>query len=611
MQPINLSIPIRNKPGTDSFATSPEAVRIWLDKLPLGHTGQTARQMYLALHEVNRLETSFQHRLNFLEQLSEPMQGVLNALKPHYHGKPFPLTPKVAQVVQLALELRAAMVIGYQIVMQQSDGKFWLSQRKWEQVWTKALHRMLHYLNGIANLHNQIHRPLPAGFWLTIHNAYRLLEDNDLLDAEIPSLSDAKPITLGYAYKQLLLLSLLPQQRMQAAQLDEVRRHMQQWTDALQLIKPANVTACSEAWCIDLDEDQAPGPLWKLLNGRSPNIHSLRLLQMTTLLDQINKQLSKQHISSNSITLPDGASLSRPLATMLMTAWQGPPHRNDERKSARGVAHIVLGLNEIHALLAGVTTEAEDKTEDKTEITATAESTDTAQQKESDLEIIGLQDKKQSFAHSIGFAGDRDEDADVWDMVYTAKTSTQTKSWADIKVSKTYTLLQSELIDHSRGGLGLQLPAGHQGSVRAGELIAFSTAETASEWNLGMVRWLQTTAKNEIKLGIKRLQEHVIPASIRIEHKGQHSAPIDCLLGHEQDQLRIVLPHMISLRNKHLLLTLAAREVAISLFELLESSPVFQMYRCTENQARKEEEEKPTTNPDDPYDKFKNMWEIL
>ena len=127
-----------------------------------GHVGETARLLYLALHEVNRLDINIDHRLDFLEQLAPPLQGVLTSLKPHYSGKPFPLAPKAVRVAQLASELQAAMIIGYQIVMRQSDSLHWFRQRKWERVWTTALHRMLCYFNGIFCIRYQLHLPPPG-----------------------------------------------------------------------------------------------------------------------------------------------------------------------------------------------------------------------------------------------------------------------------------------------------------------------------------------------------------------------------------------------------------------------------------------------------------------
>jgi hypothetical protein len=353
---------------------------------------------------------------------------------------------------------------------------------------------------------------------------------------------------------------------------------------------------CNEAYCIDLDQDQPPGPLWKLLPEREPNVRSLRLLHMVPLLEQIERQVRQQRAAAH-ITLPDGATLPRDLATVLLSSWLHPPQRSDARETARGVVHVVLGLREIHALLSGVTTPQ-------------AEEAPTTASPE--LRILdGQADKKQSFARTLGFVGERDEEADIWDMVYTVRPREQVKSWSEVEVARSYTLVRGDLVNRSSGGFGLRFPAGRLGAVRDGDLVAVSTSEDTGDWSLGMVRWLHVAADGSIELGIKQLQQHVVPAAIRVEQEGQQSAPIDCLLGHAQEQLRVVLPCMTGLANKRLLLTSGGREIPISLFEPLEFSTVFQMFRCVENQARRAPSEAKPQAAADPFDKYKSVWEIL
>lgn len=594
---LNLSRPPQHKPGPGAFDTRPEAVREWLARLPLGHAAETTRLLYLALHEVNRLDINIHHRLEFLEQVALPLQEVFTALRPHYTGKPFPLEPKVARVAQLATELRAAMIIGYQIVMQQSDALHWFRQRKWERVWTTALHRLLQYFGGIFAIHHQLHLPSPPGAWLMIHSAYRLLEENNLLDTALVPIGGSAATTLGHEYKQLLLLALLPPQHLQPGQLDEVVRHMAQWTAALDLSRPDHPRRCNDAYCIDLDQDVAPGPLWKLHPAHEPNVYSLRLLHMKPLLEQMAQQVAQQRAATARITLPSGAVVQRDTAALLLACWLRPPQRGDERESAVGTVHVVLGLHEIHALLAGVAAPL-------TAAPAAATTQPHWQMTDAPPE------KKESFARSLGFVGDRDEEADIWDMVYTARQPEQAKSWAEVAVTRSYTVLQGELANRSGGGMGLHFPAGRLGAVRDGDLVALSTSDDASAWSLGMVRWLRAGSEGGIDLGVKRLQQQVVPAAIRIEQDGKQSAPIDCLLGHEQDQLRLVLPHIVGLANKRLLLASAGRELPIMLLEQLESSAAFQMFRCAEHQARRQQAKTPSRAAD-PFDKYKSVWEIL
>ncbi len=594
---LNLSIPPQRKPAPGAFDTRPDAVRAWLEQLPLGHAGETARRLYLVLHEVNRLDINIHHRLDFLEQVAPPLQGVLAALKPHYSGKPFPPDPKPARVAQLAAELMAAMIVGYQIVMQQSDSLNWFRQRKWERIWTTALHRMLHYFGGVFAVHAQLHMAPPPGAWLMIHSAYRLLEENRLLDTPVPGIGGAASTSLGFEYKQLLLFALLPAQRMQPAQLDEVRGHMAYWTAALDLSRPASHLACVNAYCIDLDQDAAPGPLWKLHPAREPNVHSLRQLHMAPLLEQIAQQVARQRAAAARITLPSGAVLQRDTAAQLLACWLRPPQRGDVREKAGDGMHAVFGLREIHALLSGVD--------------AAAAAPAPVEEAASGLAVVDAgADRKESFARSLGFVGERDEEADIWDMVYRSKPAEPSRSWHEVEVARSFRRLTAERLNRSAGGVGLRFAAATLGAVRNGDLVALRAAGEGTGWTLGTVRWLRSATAGGIEMGVKRLHEQVVPATICVEQDGRRSAPIDCLLGHEQEQLRVVLPQIAGLTSKRLLLQSGGREVHINLLEQLESSALFQMYRCAEHQAKRE----PTpvkAAEHDPFDKFKSVWDLL
>jgi hypothetical protein len=600
---INLAVPPQRKPGPGTFDARPEKVREWLARLPRGDTGETTRQLYLILHEVNRLDIELHHRLQFLEQVAVPLQGVLAALRPYYSGKPLPLESKTLRVAQLATDLMGAMIVGYQLVLQGSDARHWFRQNKWEAVWTTALHRLLHYFNAVFAIYHLLHLPPPAGAWLMIHSAYRLLEDNGLLGKAVPPIGgEGEATTLEHEYKQLLLLALLPPQRTPAAQMAEVRHYMREWTAALQLLAPAREEECNGVYCLDLDQDAAPGPLWKLHPEQVPNLHSLRRLHMAPLLDALARQLQQNRAAAARIVLPSGTTVQRDTAALLVNCWLRPPERSDMRERASGTVHAVFGLREIHALLSGVAAPAAD--EAAAEIAA-------GKACAVPLNIVAAdRDRKPRLPRDVGFVSEREENADVWDRLYTYRPQERPRAWSEMPVTKDYRLISGEQVDRSAGGLGMHFVARQLGVVKDGELVVFSVADAAAEWSLGMVRWLRVDTGGGIELGVKRLQEQVIPATICVEQGSSRSAPIDCLLGQEQDELRIVLPQITGLSSKRLLLQSGGDETHITLLEQLEASSVFQMFRCVEPQER-HDAAAAKAQPEDPFDKYKSIWEIL
>jgi len=56
----------------------------WLAELPMGDTGECARQIYNVLREVNSLNISHSNRLNFITGLQGPLLNIAQVLKRHY-----------------------------------------------------------------------------------------------------------------------------------------------------------------------------------------------------------------------------------------------------------------------------------------------------------------------------------------------------------------------------------------------------------------------------------------------------------------------------------------------------------------------------------------------
>lgn len=605
-----LDIPAPDKPGPNSFNTQPEAVRRWLAALPLGHVGESTRQIYGALYQVNRLDIDVHQRLDFLEQVGVPLDGLLRTLKRHFSDKPFPPDEKATRVSLLATELLTAMVIGYQAVMQQSDARHWFRQRKWERLWTTALQRMMHYLSAILCNYRALQLPEPPGIWLRVHRGYRLAADNGLLDIVVPGVADPeRTTTTDDEYKRLLLLAMATPQRLRSDQLAEIGDSMSLWTAGMELFAPASPADCEGRYCVDVDEDTPPLPLWKLHAGRQPALGTIRALRMDELLEELQGQL-RQHRIDPALCLADGRTIRRETLAALVDGLRRPPERGDAREADGGDVHAVFGLREIHLLVSQLQAPPAPPAPAPVAPPAESAAPEVARDR---FELEGKVPGDARAAH-WGFTAQRDEETDVWDMVYAGRVSETAPSWNEVEVSKSYRMRQGTVIDRSRGGVGLSFVTEDVGQIKDGDLVAFNATADVTEWHIGCVRWLRMKPAGRLEIGIKRLQQRVVPATVRTEQQGRRSAPIECLLGPEEEQLRIVLPQMNGLGHKRLLLESGGREAHIVLLEQLEGSPTYRMFRFVEKQeaeadadkARREEEAKK-----DEFDRFRSLWDVL
>ena len=229
-------------------------------------------------------------------------------------------------------------------------------------------------------------------------------------------------------------------------------------------------------------------------------------------------------------------------------------------------------------------------------------------------ERFELQDKASTDDGSShwGFTAQREEEADVWDMVYSGRAQETVQSWTSVEVNKSFRMLQGALIDKSCGGVGLSFTAADVGRIKDGDMIAFNDTSDVSDWHVGCVCWIRLKGA-QLEVGVKRLQQRSVPATVRTEQQGRRSVPIECLLGPEQEQLRIVLPQMTGLENKQLMLESGAHEAHIVLLEQLEGSPTFRMFRFMEKQdaVKEVKAQRQVEAHKDEFDRFKSLWDVL
>lgn len=593
-----------NKPGPGAFDTRPAAVKKWLEELPLGHVGEAARRLYAVLREVNELDIDVHHRFEFLEQVTTPLDTVIRALKQHYVGAAFPLDEKSIKVAQLTTELMAAMVNGYQLVMMQSDKVHWLRQRRWEKIWATALHRMFHYFSGILCNYRLLNLANPPGIWLKLHRAYRLLEENGMLDTGVSLVGQgAGTTTLGHEYKRLLLMSVLATNRLRPAQLEEMQRCLDKWSPLLVFRQPPGEFDCQDHYCIDLDRDLPPVPLWRLQRAGQVNLASVRRLEVDKLVNTLESALQTGGEAAALVEVPQLGRVQRTTLTVALESWRQPPERQQTRQVAAGRKHVVFGLGQVHCLLQAVSGGG---AVPGAAVPAAAEPAGLQ-----DWQVAQV-DKSRPRQKSWGFMGDRDTNVDVWDMVYTQQ-QTVAKSWTEVQVSRSYRMVEAEQTDQSSGGIGLYFPGGQLDKVKDGDLLAYNNSDQVSDWSVGMVRWMRMKSGSKMEMGVKQLLERVVPATLRVQQGKQLSDPIECLLGHEHEQLRIILPHLASLAHKPLVLISGGKEASIRLQEALEVAPHFSLYHFHE--VAPSTGQKSPVSPEGPggdeFDKYKSLWDLL
>src|SRR5512139_3190234 len=102
---LGLTLPPQTKPGDGSFSISSRPLAAWISELPIANIGDTTKQLYRTLHEVNRQNHDWKRRYRFVETIRNPLDAVQRAQGQRYAGLSFPLPAKALQVAKLSQRL--------------------------------------------------------------------------------------------------------------------------------------------------------------------------------------------------------------------------------------------------------------------------------------------------------------------------------------------------------------------------------------------------------------------------------------------------------------------------------------------------------------------------
>jgi hypothetical protein len=470
---MDLQIPSLRKPDGNSFNSSPAVVRQWVADLPLVNTGRTADLLHAALSEMNGLRVPAYDRFDDLEQLAEPVNYVIDALKKKFLGRRFPLDVRALEQANLATTLCMKMATGYKIVASELD-----RQRKGGTPLEQAIQNAIRYLGEALLGSYLIYVPYPAGIWRSLHSLYAFAVRHGLADVTADgtlSPVDGKQ-TIGDSYKQCLLLSLACPYRMRQSEIRSVNALMADWSKHCQLHATAKVSASGYFAC-HLDSDEPPGYLRE--DQRDALDSSWIIIDTRGLEEPVRATIDRRRESTARLsTLPDETVLQR-----LMLSWGMMPKRRFPRRGGESLVRLLVGLAAIHRALGGPAG------------ARSAGNATAASQTVKDGDYL----RDPTFEQTTSFdtrLPDRHSEESPFRGAYSPgarvdNRSLRIESW--------------KMHDMSAGGYCLLWDSADASSAQVGELVAITEGDEDSNWLLGVVRWMRFTPSEGLALGVQML----------------------------------------------------------------------------------------------------------
>jgi hypothetical protein len=501
---IGFNLPEQHKSGKDSFDTKPQNVEAWITHLPMGNVGETARLVFGALHESNRLRIPWNERYRLLEALREPVAYVSLALHKRFTGLTFPLQTKTQRIANLATELYNEMALGYKIAIEDMLARNFLFHSR--RSLTIMLHRAVRYLNRVLLTSYQIYAPSPQETWADLHRLYRYAESRRLHQSPVTDKEQViRPKTsITTAYVQALLLALATPYRLRQGEVNTVYAALEVWAHLAQL-KPYSAKANHDAalFVDHLGSNEEPSHL--AFNHFQCDDRHCRLIDLQRLTDAVHEEL--ELVAGGTVTKMKhrlGNNLTVDLLRRLNMTWGVPPKRAYIRNNRSLKAELVVGLTAVHRALGLVSALRNITTVDN------------------DPGPEALFRKASTFSSRV-VAAESDMDDDVWDMHKPKPKAHAKPELTQQMAAKTPPLVMQswQVHDESSGGFRIARQGSDTLGVQVGELIGIRPHGEADEanWNIGVVRWIRHSGPDGLEMGVQKLANEARPAAARIRQE--------------------------------------------------------------------------------------------
>lgn len=454
-------VPERRAPRSGDFVTETRALRAWVAALPLANFAATARMLVEGLRASNRLRIAAGERLEALEILRGPVNQLAVLVDKQIVGASFPLPPQRAELGALAQEFQAELALGYRMVLHDfcaPNGTIPLLKGK--HVALAAVRALTH---AGARLHKAylLYRTPPEGVWQGLHDVYRFAVSLGI-DEKLVEDAHGAAASVRNVYAHAVLLALANPYRFSQRELLEIIALTRAFAPFCELRK---VDGAAATHPIDVDSDTGPGYLPEERTSVGDGVLALDLAGVLRFIEeQVALLPSGARVATFRVRGGSPVQVDIDQARRLVEGWTSDGHRTHSRLSAGHVLQSVIGLHDLHFVLAG----------------------------NEDFDSFLRRVRGTTISLS-----ERDGGGAAWAVSSGEQMRTQR--------------LPARIIDQGLGGYRLSWDRGGPGeTVRAkvGELVGLSMPDDgglAPDWMVGSIRWMRIDDEGRVDAGIELL----------------------------------------------------------------------------------------------------------
>ncbi|MBS4078961.1 molecular chaperone [Pseudomonas rustica] len=503
ISPPQLRAPTPNQPRLSFCEATPRDLKRWIAGLPKANIGETARQLYQGLGELNQLLTPSDNRLHLLELLRPEVYFVCQHLERHFLHQAIMLDERSRKISNLCQALQSHLAIGYKQIVVRIAPKY---SKDRAALVGLALQRAAHALKGQLVRATQLYSPPPEHLWFELHQLYRIacqlqLQQRRVHD-DLSSLTTE--LSLEQTYIAALLLGSARCNQLRQNQIARLAEVLEPWSALLKL-HPGTPDDGLFAISAELDV----GPRYRSM-FRSEQRAGLLGFDPQPLVNTLEAHLLHQDTSK---PLPVPTGLSFDTLQHLHATWGEAAERSFQRTVGQGNLTVCVGMSPLHFYLGG-----ERSFSDMLKHPGA---------RAANFSHAVVQGEKDSWSHAFDAAPQNNEEFLPYEEIQYDHLGEDESSADAAPHYPTYAL---PVINHSPGGYCLGWPKEVPAELQAGEMLGIQDSVSLG-WSIAVIRWIRQVRGGGTQMGIELVAPHAQPCGLQlVRSRDDHSQYLRGLL---------------------------------------------------------------------------------
>ncbi|MFN3586285.1 MAG: hypothetical protein ACK4UT_02165 [Moraxellaceae bacterium] len=572
----------------------PKKLREWVAALPMINVGDSSRQVFQTLQELNRLPLDAPLRFDLLEALRPTTHALCTALAKHYLNQSVMLPERATKVATLAQTMQSHLAIGYKLVVLACLERL---ERKRDaetgRLLAMAAHHAINELNGNLLRSTQLYLNTPPRLWLELHTLYLVCAQHQLASQKLADAEHGgEKTSVEQAYTRALLLATCKPNKLRQTEIAQIHQLSELWST---LVTLREFSGQGELFVFDLTRD-AP-PTYRT-QARAEAADHVRAIDPSALVERL-AELLKQAQGGQQARGYGEAALSPALLQHLIQSWSELSERSFSRVAQDGVLETSLGLTATHYFLAGKV--------------------------DFDIMMLGdqgrfmIQDADNPFLKPRPITVNRPDDRtgkDVWAMAFGNVDGKDDEREfqlnfldpaAPADTPSRYDIHNCQIVNVSPGGYCIEWSGDVPASVKAGEILGLRE-QGEPNWSIGVIRWVKQLPGHGAQLGIEVLAPKARPCGARVVKKtGEASEFMRTLLLPELKAIgrpaTLITPALTFRSGYKLVLKLDGEEIKTVLGRQVSATQSFSQFEFTlVNRPGSETTEAAPSSPDEDFD---------